>query len=476
MYGKTIIPVNLWGACLLTLFLILFRSPNFFICLPIVLYIPFIYNLFFINGNPNVLFWGLVVQWLSVSIQPFYCSIIGIPLNDLFIKSVFPNELMTYTAYLSIIGLYFFSYGLFLAIQKIKIKSATVYLDFYDPKSMLIIYVFISIIIYSSKILIWKFPGVVQYLFFLFYIKWGFFVVMFISIFKKAPTLKVYLYLIIAIEFVLGLSSFFANEFVNILLFSLIAYSSVSKKITYQRGILFFIFGLILFYFAVLWTASKKDYRSFLNQGQISQTVTVSKSEARKKLLELIGNLDNKIYKDAVEDLVNRVGYIQFFAAAMRYVPSKIPYEDGKVYWKAISHFLIPRFIDQDKEALDDSKHTNKYTGLGVSGKNRATSISLGSFADAYIDFGPILMFVPIFLFGLLIGTYYRVLHKNGIWGLILTAPFFLLVNIYGADTAKGFGFVTIYFVVIYFVNLILIQYLDPLMKSKPVKSNSWSS
>ena len=460
---------------MIILLIVFMQSPNIFICIPVILYIPFIYRLFFIRGNPNVIFWGLIVQWASVSIQPIYSSIVGIPLNSLFSNTVFPAELMEYTDLLSIIGLYFFSLGIFLAIRKLRIETYESLLSIYQPRSILITYLLVTLIINLCKILIWSFPNLVQYFFFLFYIKWGFFIVMFISIFKIAANLKIYLYIIIGAEFILGLSSFFASEFTNILLFSGIAYFSVSKKITVQRGVVMFISLVLLFHLAVLWTASKKDYRSFLNKGQISQTVTVSETEARKKLVELIVKVDGNVYKDAIEDFVNRVGYIQFFAAAVRKVPEKIPHEEGKVYWEAISHFFIPRFINPDKKELDDSKHTNKYTGLGVSGKNRATSISLGSFADAYIDFGPVLMFVPIFLFGLLIGTYYRLLHKRGIWGIVLTAPFFLLVNVYGADTAKGFGFVSIYFVVIYFLNPIIIQYLDPMMKSKSVTSNKWS-
>ena len=435
--------------------------------IPILLYVPFAYRLFFIKGNTNILFWGLLFQWLVVSAQVMYCNILGIPLSDLFKNSGFPEELMEYTDFLSIAGIYAFTLGVFVAVRRVKIVINEAVWDKYDPKKIFQVYIVASLIINASQLAIWAFPGLVQYFFFFFYIKWGFFLLAFISIFKRAPELKIFLFIVIAIEFIIGLSSFFASNFAYILLFSLIAYSAVSKKITYQKGFLFILLGAVLFHMAVLWTASKQTYRSYLNQGQSTQTVTVSRDDARKKLFELIVKVDARTYNQAIEDMVNRVGYIQYFAAAVRFVPARIPYEDGKVYLDAISHYLVPRFINPDKEVLDDSKHTNKYTGLGVSGKARATSFSLGSFADAYIDFGPVFMNVPIFLFGYLIGIFFRLLYRPNLWGIILTGPFFLLINIYGADTTKALGFILIYFVVIYVLKRYLINLIDPMMRAK---------
>src|SRR5205085_8176543 len=187
------------------------------------------------------------------------------------------------------------------------------------------------------------------------------------------PELKIFMYAVIGFEFVLGLSSFFASSFTNILLFSIIAYSSVNEKITWKKGILYALMGVLLFHMAVLWTASKRDYRSYLTQGKGIQAVTVSKEAARAKLLELIVQIDADTYNKAIEEMVNRIGYVQFFAAAIRFVPAFTPFEDGKVYLAAISHYLVPRFIDPNKPILDDSKHTNQYTGLGVSDSRRAT-------------------------------------------------------------------------------------------------------
>ena len=116
------------------------------------------------------------------------------------------------------------------------------------------------------------------------------------------------------------------------------------------------------------------------------------------------------------------------FAAAIDYVPSQVPHQNGQIYLDAIEHYLIPRFLYPNKPVLDDSKHLNMYTGLGVSGGENATSFSLGSVADAYVDFGPIYMVLPVFLFGYLVGFFFSYLHRkspNVIWSWIFTSPFF---------------------------------------------------
>lgn len=467
MYGKAAIPSGIWIAISAILVFTLLRSPNFLIMTALMLYIPYTYKFFYVKGNPNVIFWGLLYQWLTVSIQAIYCSFLGISINDLFAKTIFPSELFEYTDFLSVIGLYVITYGIFRATRRLKVVVEESIWDKYNPQKILQTYILVSVVININQVAIWAFPTLVQYFYFFFYIKWGFFMITFISIFKRAPHLKIFLLMVIIGEFILGLSSYFSSSFANILLFSIISYSAVSKKIPTYKIVLAVPLGILLFHIAVLWTAAKGNYRSYVSQGQNVQTVKVSKQQAREKLFELIIKVDENTYNDAVVELINRIGYIQYFAAAIRYVPAIVSHEYGRVYWAALSHYLVPRFINPDKPELDDSKHTNQYTGLNVSGKARASSFSLGTFADAYIDFGPVFMFTLIFLFGYVIGFFFQYLYSSDLWGLIFTGPFFLLINIYGSDTTKAIGFLLIYFLVMFFLKRTLRNYIDPMMLKK---------
>lgn len=465
MYGYSKIPANLWGLILAFSLFVYFNSPNILIVFPLLLYILWIYKLFYIKGNPNIIFWGLIFQWAAISSQPIYASILGVPLGDLFLGTIFPADLMEYTDFLSIAGIYFFTTGLFWSVRRFRIILNESIWDKYDPNKVFRWYIYISSFILLNQAVIWNFPGLVQYIFFLFYVKWGFFVFTFMIIFKRGPQLKVPLLAVIGFEFLLGLSSYFASNFYLIILFSVIAFAALVKRISLSAVSLLWVVGALLFHMAVLWTAAKGNYRSYVNQGQNVQEVKVSKEEARSKLIELIQKVDANTYNRAIEDLVNRLGYVHFFAAAVRYVPEYIPHENGKILINALSHYLIPRFLNPDKPELDDSKHTNRYTGLNLSGKSKGTSFSLGTFADAYVDFGPILMFIPLFFFGYLIGLFYKLLYTADVWGVIFTAPFFLLINVYGADTTKAIGGILIYFFVIYFLKNIIRSNIDSLIR-----------
>jgi len=164
------------------------------------------------------------------------------------------------------------------------------------------------------------------------------------------------------------------------------------------------------------------------------------------------------------------VGYIEFFAASLNHVPQKVPHQNGKIYLSAAQHFLIPRFLNPNKEVLDDTKHTEKYTGIRLSGTKEASSFSLGYIADAYVDFGYYFMFVLLFIMGRMFGFFFSFLVKkspNEVWVWIFTCPFLILLNINGTDTKKAIGWILIYFATIIIVRKQLIYIVDPIMKFK---------
>lgn len=462
-YGHSQPPIGLWFLALAYLIFAWINSPNLLISIPVILYPIIMYRLFWIDNQPNVLFFGVIYQWINVSAQLIYSTFLGMSLNNYMKGQSYPL-LFNYTETLSVIGIYAISFGIYFAIRKINIGNMDAVLAKYSPQKVLTWYMIISVIIYLSRAAIWGFPGLVQYFYFFFYVKWGFFLATFYIVQKRGAELRWVLYLFLMAEFILGLASFFAENFVNIIIYLLIGILSLQPKIKFYGYVLIVGMTIVLFNIAVLWTASKTPYRQFINNGTSAQAVVVSQSDAITKLFEIVSNINQQTYDNAIRDMVDRVGYIQYFDATLAYVPSVVPHQNGIVYAKAIEFFLVPRFLDPSKEALDDSKHTNKYTGLGLSGSAESTSFSLGTVADAYIDFGEVFMFVPLFLFGFAIGLFYRyfwIKSPNQVWSWILVGPFFLLSIIFGADTTKAIGFLLIYSFTMMLVKGRLIRFLD---------------
>jgi hypothetical protein len=227
-------------------------------------------------------------------------------------------------------------------------------------------------------------------------------------------------------------------------------------------------FLILVAHYLVLWSAVKNEYRNFVSKGKKVQIVLVTPEEASAKYIDLMTSVNAKKYQRGIELMVNRVGYIQFFAASLDYVPRKVPFQEGDIYWAAVQHNLVPRFINPNKQILDDSKHTSKYTGIKLSGREKGSSFSLGYIADAYIDFGKVGMHVVLLVMGYGFGLIYEYFVKrspNALWQWIFTCPLLILFNINGTDTKKAIGWAVLYFLTVALIRGQLIKKIDPFLQ-----------
>jgi len=159
-------------------------------------------------------------------------------------------------------------------------------------------------------------------------------------------------------------------------------------------------------YLGCVWMSIKGPYREFLNQGTGQQVVLVSPQERVVKLGDLLAGWSTADLADGAERLVKRIEYVDYFSVVLSTVPAVVPYQDGLIWRRAVEN-LIPRLFWPGKPVLNDSDITRAYTGIMVAGANEGTSIGIGYMAESYVDFGPVGMFVPILLLGVLWGAIY---------------------------------------------------------------------
>jgi hypothetical protein len=176
----------------------------------------------------------------------------------------------------------------------------------------------------------------------------------------------------------------------------------------FLRGAVIVIILIPLF---LSWNVIKGDYRQFLSQGQRVQTVTVSREAAYTKLGEQFRALKWEQYRLATSMTLYRMQYIYHFALAMERVPAITPYQNGQVWMANVMNVLKPRLLFPDKGIYDASVKASKFTGKNFAGTRQGAAFSLGYFADAYVDFGPVGMFIPIALIALIVGFVYRTLY-----------------------------------------------------------------
>ncbi len=88
-------------------------------------------------------------------------------------------------------------------------------------------------------------------------------------------------------------------------------------------------------------------------------------------------------------------------ASSLDYVPRVVDHTNGELVFNYIYAAIVPRIFDADKLNSGGHDLVNKYAGRDIGGD---TSVSLGLFTDAYVDFGATGAMFCVFLFGLMYG------------------------------------------------------------------------
>jgi len=231
--------------------------------------------------------------------------------------------------------------------------------------------------------------------------------------FSDSRQMKGYFYLAIAFEVLTSFGGFFAS-FTTPLVVSILAISSAKAKLTFRQLSAVFLSALTLVSMVIIWTAVKEDYRKFASGDSQRQVVVVTYRDTVQELTRLISALDRADIVDAMEKLIARISYTEFFGLTLDYVPAVTDHEWGAIWGDALLRPLMPRFLFPDKVVYDDSSRTRLYTGASIAGADEGTSISIGYIAESYVDFGLPWMFVPIALLGLFMGRICRALSQNG--------------------------------------------------------------
>jgi hypothetical protein len=443
------VPRLIWafviGACLLGA---LSKNPLYTILS--VLAVPVLIKLLWRTAEPPVLFLGALLQWLTITIKVFYADFYNLDFADptLHIFSAQINK----TFILSLFGLFCFALGVHLPIRNIAshrvedIKNLT---KDYNVRKTIIFYIVCSF--FSSFLLanMSVYPGLTQLLASLAGFKWSLLFFLCLLVVNRNEY-KGVLYAILAMETILGFANFFSAFKDSILLF-VIALLTLGHKLKPKHIAVITIIIFLLVNFGILWTYSKSPYRTYLSAGELGQELRVSRTDALKKLYEIVGTIDIGKYKEALRDMIFRLSYIDFFSACVDYVPRFIPHEHGEMWKDAVFHLLKPRLFFPDKPILDDVINLNKYTGLNLIGLEAATSISIGYMGDSYIDFG-YFFFIPVFLLGFLLGAIYRIILTralNLLWGNALIIPLFYACS-FEVSAKKTLGYILTYAVVIY--------------------------
>jgi hypothetical protein len=372
-----------------------------------ILFIPLLFLAFWSSGNPPVLLFAIFYQWLQVYVSIFNQTSKGLELG----VGLFSH--LHVAAWLGLTAIGFFALGMKLGSSRVSTDGVVTArereeaLNLNANRLMFVYLVFLAaqvmLPIISSFL-----PSIYQPLYAVTRVRW---LIVYLILWVGFRSSKYHLLAIsvILVELAIGFGGYF-SQFKHIFYVALMVLlgSRIPVRSMFKPSL--FIGGVVLLLFLGFWQVIKSDYRDFLNRGSVQQVVERSVSERLDFLIERAKKVEFSDIQKGLDKGMSRLGYIEFFSLCIRRIPEYYPYQDGKLWGEAVEHVLKPRLFYPDKKAIDDSKRTREYTGLRVAGAKEGASIGLGYVAESYVDYGPIWMFVPVFIVGLFWGGGYTVL------------------------------------------------------------------
>jgi hypothetical protein len=212
---------------------------------------------------------------------------------------------------------------------------------------------------------------------------------------------------VLLIELVVGFAGYF-SAFKSVLFLAIVliaAWHRGARRVLTPSLVFVVITTVVL---ASFWQSVKDEYRYFISEGDRAQVLRVPIVDRLVFLTEKAAEIRLTDLEYGFESALNRLGYIDLFSWTIQTVPTRVPFQHGRLWTEALTHVVTPRILFPNKAPINDSDRTREFTGIWTAGVEEGTSISIGYAGESYIDFGPVGMFVPIFLLGCFWGWAYR--------------------------------------------------------------------
>lgn len=427
---------------LIGLTLLAFPSANPVLTLACVLSLAIGVSLTLGSDGPRLFLFIFGYQWLQASAKVFHADVLNEPINAV---ADLGGDVFTSTLY-ALLAVVVLAAGARLGIGRRKKEPEALPLATLvevDSQRWFVLYAGALAISILLTFFVIALPGLRIVLLALMGMKWAFFWLLAYMTFLRPTQVRSYFLMAFGFELLFALGGYFAS-FKYVFFYSMIAMAAARIRLSRNRVVALAAFGALVLAFGVVWSAVKTEYRAFVSGDDRQQIVAVTYGESIEKLAELVLSLDESGMGRGVDAMVARVGYVEFFGLVLDTVPAYVPFENGRIWLDAVMRPFTPRIFFPDKAEIDDSERTRQYTGRLVAGAAEGTSISVGYVAESYIDFGFPGMFVPIFMWGYLLGRFYAFLAFRsrvcGPIGQALAVAALLDTALFESSITKSFG------------------------------------
>jgi len=406
---STPVPVWLWPLASV-LALLGLATPNPMLTSVSFLVLPLLVTLLWRPGEPPLLIMCSLMQWLQVVAPVLHADMQGVTLEAS--SEVFTHDEATWLSLLAVLAM---ASGMRLALKH-RLGSLAPQIEqevaVLDLSKVFAGYLMAFGLTTFCGYFAWRLGGLAQLVLAVGLLKWGMLWLLICGAFAQGRRYDLIGFALL-LETFIGFLGFFSTFKESYFVLAL-ALLTVRKRLTLLARSALVLTGLALLALMIFWQAIKIEYRRFVSDGALDQSVRVSIEARVAKLVSLAENLHMEQIERGLETLVERVGYTELIAATMDWVPAHEPHSSGELWKKIVLHPLMPRLLFPDKAAINDSEVTRRFTGRMVSGSDEGTSIGIGYIAESYADFGRVGMLFPLFALGYLIGRIYRWLVFTG--------------------------------------------------------------
>ncbi|WP_263792001.1 hypothetical protein [Salinibacter sp.] len=388
-------------------------SPQPFLSLAGWAVLPVLVRLTWRKGEPPIALVGVVKLWV-ISVGPvlYFAGIQGLPLEE--VAGTYPSRFSTLeldtACWLSLGATLMVATGVRLGLSLVppvpwqRLRTEVHQLD---PEKLLLAYggAYAFNLVFGGGGLL-SLGGLAQFAIALTLIRWAFFFLLAGAVLFQHRKYRL-LVLAIVIEVTFGLLGYWGS-FKDFFFIFAIAYVTARPKVTAREARVLIAVFLMVFTLGLFWQAVKPQYRAFLTRGEVGgMSAEVSYTEQVEKMWQLAQTTGWSDLTNSMGSTVERITVPTFFfGEVVEYIPEHRPYDGGTGWKRGVEHILKPRILFPDKPVINDSEITNRYIGGTVT--EEGASFSIGYFGESYADFGPFLMYVPIFLVGVMLGLMYR--------------------------------------------------------------------
>lgn len=393
------------------------------------------YVLLNVSGGVPVLLAAFAFQWIQVSSGFFYTVVTGRAL-----EGIHGSDYRT-MMYLGLTAIAVLAGGIRLGYEYL--AQRTIDRPITSNASLWVLYGGSIAATATLQTLAWQYPMLTQPILALTFARLA---VLYLLLRRLvAPRLQVVpLAGVVAFEIMLGLTAFFAGFREPLVLATLAVLEVFDRRKTAHWATA----GALLVtasFMGLLWLGVRGEYRKdFADIEMFAE----SRDMRIARLQELsVGwwNRDSHEFWWNLDQLMDRMWAIYYPALAVARVPSALPHTDGALMTASLAHIFMPRVLFPDKPGLpSDSDMVRQYSGVWVAGVDQETSIAFGYVTESYVDFGVPLMFLPILVWGAVVGIAYRgvqvLIRHREVAVPVLTVIFWLSVYLFERSWAKMMG------------------------------------